>query len=169
MKTCFKCKSSKPLSEFYKHKGMSDGYLNKCKECTKIDSNRHRYENLDRVREYDRSRPNKAERTVKQSEYHKHGKGFEIARESVRRYRNNHPLRYKATNAVSSALRAKRILRPNTCENCKIECKPQGHHDDYLKPLDVRWLCITCHSEFHKQAREILREDGIVTGYMLVK
>lgn len=36
-KKCFKCGNILPLFDFYKHKGMSDGYLNKCKHCTKLD------------------------------------------------------------------------------------------------------------------------------------
>lgn len=36
-KKCFKCSVIKPLEDFYKHKGMSDGHLNKCKMCTKKD------------------------------------------------------------------------------------------------------------------------------------
>jgi hypothetical protein len=37
-KICFRCGIKKPLAEFYAHKGMGDGHLNKCKDCTKADS-----------------------------------------------------------------------------------------------------------------------------------
>ena len=39
MKTCFKCNKEKELSDFYKHKQMGDGHLNKCKVCTRDDVN----------------------------------------------------------------------------------------------------------------------------------
>lgn len=31
-KKCFKCSNVKPLTDFYKHKEMPDGHVNKCKE-----------------------------------------------------------------------------------------------------------------------------------------
>ena len=34
-KICFICKAEKPLTDFYPHKAMLDGHLNKCKDCTK--------------------------------------------------------------------------------------------------------------------------------------
>jgi hypothetical protein len=37
MKKCFKCGIEKQLSDFYKHKQMLDGHLNKCIDCTKND------------------------------------------------------------------------------------------------------------------------------------
>ena len=37
-KVCFKCNVDKLLSEYYRHKKMNDGHLNKCKDCTKNDT-----------------------------------------------------------------------------------------------------------------------------------
>lgn len=38
LKKCFVCGIEKELSEFYKHNKMHDGHINKCKECTKKQS-----------------------------------------------------------------------------------------------------------------------------------
>jgi hypothetical protein len=45
-KKCFKCKSIKPLTDFYKHKQMTDGHVNKCKECNKKDVSGNYINNL---------------------------------------------------------------------------------------------------------------------------
>ena len=46
---------------------------------------------------------------------------------------------------------------PKPCENCGItkvykdgRDGVQAHHCDYNKPLEVIWLCIKCHYEWHK-------------------
>lgn len=50
-------------------------------------------------------------------------------------------------------------LIPQPCEvkGCKEET--QKHHDDYSKPLEVRWLCRKHHLELHQQ--EQLQRSGI--------
>lgn len=44
-KICFKCGIDKPITDYYVHKQMGDGHLNKCKQCTKDDVSK-RYETL---------------------------------------------------------------------------------------------------------------------------
>jgi len=42
------------------------------------------------------------------------------------------------------------VLVPEPCEVCGAE-KVDAHHDDYAKPLEVRWLCRTHHGEVHRR------------------
>lgn len=137
MKTCFKCGVEKKLSNFYKHKEMKDGYLNKCKECTKSDSRSNRDKNIEYYRAYDNER-SKSEKRMKANI------------EQVKKYRGKYTNKYLAHNMVNNAIRNSKIVKPLQCEKCKEKTNLHGHHDDYAKPLEVRWLCVPCHSHWHK-------------------
>lgn len=56
---------------------------------------------------------------------------------------------------LSRAIKSGKIVRPMSCSECKKKCKPDGHHIDYSKPLDVIWICRTCHSR--KSPRTVIK------------
>ena len=134
MKTCFKCETSKPLSEFYTHRRMADGHLNKCKSCAKSDRATHY------------RRPGVRERVLA---YHKNRMTDPGQRARHKSYlavgRERHPEHYKARVILNHAIRDRRIVK-KPCEVCGCE-KTQGHHGDYSRPLDVQWFCFKHHRE----------------------
>lgn len=44
------------------------------------------------------------------------------------------------------------FIEKQPCEKCGFE-HAEKHHDDYDKPLDIRWLCRLCHTEQHEDER----------------
>lgn len=66
-------------------------------------------------------------------------------------WRKRHPKRYWAHLALNNALRMG-IIEREPCEVCGAE-KVDGHHPDYNRPLDVRWLCRRHHSQLHAKQR----------------
>jgi integrase len=52
-----------------------------------------------------------------------------------------------ARKSVARAITSGQLV-PQPCEDCGAT-DVHGHHDDYTKPLDVRWLCSTCHAKLH--------------------
>ena len=44
------------------------------------------------------------------------------------------------------------LIRPDYCMECRKVCKPYAHHDDYTKPLEIRWLCQACDRVAHQEA-----------------
>ena len=61
------------------------------------------------------------------------------------------PEKVQAHHKVKNAIKAHKIIKPFICEHCKTEKKLHAHHKDYNKPLDVMWLCASCHKKIHLQ------------------
>ena len=74
-------------------------------------------------------------------------------REKRPRYSDLTPDQKQRHDARSMArvYRKRGKLKPQPCERCGLTDKRflQMHHDDYSKPLAVRWLCVECHREYH--------------------
>lgn len=141
MKQCIKCARLLALDEFYRHPQMGDGHLNACKDCVRRDVKANRRGNLEYYRGYDRKRF--------KEDPDRRAAAFASSHQS----RRAHPEKYRARTAVNNALRDGRLIR-HPCEVCG-SAKSEAHHDDYSKPLEVRWLCVVDHADYHRQQREV--------------
>jgi hypothetical protein len=56
--------------------------------------------------------------------------------------------------AVNNAVRDGRLVR-KPFEGCGTTIRVEAHHDDYAKPLEVRWFCRTCHRAEHDALVEV--------------
>jgi len=59
--------------------------------------------------------------------------------------------KFKARQAVRYGLKNGKIVKPNECQVCSSGEELHAHHDDYQKPLQVTWLCVTCHKKVHSK------------------
>ena len=62
--------------------------------------------------------------------------------------------RYHAWAAVRRAKKAGQLVPPERCEQCGQLRKLEAHHQNYLEPMAVRWLCLACHRAAHRAARQ---------------
>lgn len=73
--------------------------------------------------------------------------GRKKTNEAVYRSIKKYPHKQKARLAVRYALRCGKLEKSDCkCGSHDVE----AHHDDYTKPLEVLWLCRSCHSQTHK-------------------
>lgn len=150
-KICFKCNENQPLSEFYKHAGMADGHLNKCKSCTKKDTKENVQKNYAYYREYDRNRANLPQRVEARKAYSQTIEGKLAARKRREKWTAENVIKRAASLIVNNAIRDGKLIKEYKCQECGIEnVRIHGHHDDYSYPMVVRWLCSKCHCAWHK-------------------
>lgn len=118
-KTCSQCFEEKFLTEFSKH--TRDGYRSECKKCSSIQKQLYRIKYKDKITEY---RVN---------------------------YVKQYPYKVKAHSRVTAAIHSGQLVSAKICQaiGCNETKNIEGHHDDYNKPLDVRWFCRQCHRGFH--------------------
>lgn len=150
-KTCFKCQKVLPISEFYVHQRMADGHINKCKTCTKADVKRNRIEKPDQLRAYEERRAKTEKRRA-------------LSLAQGKKQRAKHPERDAARTKLLRAVRAGIVAPWPVCAIPTCHEKPEAHHPDYSRPLDVVWLCSSHHKRAHHAADVADHHSNSVSG-----
>jgi rubrerythrin len=147
MKTCKRCGTDKPVTEFYAHPAMADGFLSFCKACVCARVRGEYAANPEKHKAREHARQQSAHRKAWKKAFYSSPEQIAKKVEYTRKWRAAHADKYRAHLAVGNALRDGKILRL-PCEVCGAT-KTEAHHDDYSRPLEVRWLCKIHHMIHH--------------------
>jgi len=146
MKTtlCTKCNQVKPISEFYKDKKCSANYgvQYHCKEC------------------------------IKEARKIYYDENFVKVNSNVRKYHKLHPGRLyhgptcnHAQAKLNREVKAGRILKPDLCKKCGEKKRLHAHHwNGYENPLQVIWLCPSCHHAAHGRGPKARQLGAMKSG-----
>jgi hypothetical protein len=74
-----------------------------------------------------------------------------LAFPSQAKWREKNPLKRWAHKALESALR-RGLIERQPCEVCGVE-GADAHHDDYTRPMTVKWLCRLHHKAEHARMK----------------
>ena len=136
MKRCSCCGITKTTAEYQKRAASKDGLTSSCKSCLSL-------------RDKARDTPERAA----QRKAYQHSVGKEVANSAKKRHDKANPKKRNARVAVGNAIRDGKLIK-KCCEVCG-NAESFAHHDDYNKPLLVRWLCDFHHKEWHKSNEPI--------------
>jgi hypothetical protein len=76
------------------------------------------------------------------------GEGKQSSADKSKKYRRDNPDKCCAHRVVRYALKKGRLDKL-PCEVCGSTVMVHAHHEDYSKPLDVKWLCNWHHAVAH--------------------
>lgn len=146
MKRCNVCGELSGVGNYYNKD-------NTCKPCRREKVRLNRLKNRDYYREYDKWRyanqPQVKDRIIR---YSISDEGRKASSKAKSAYICRNKEARAAHIIVGNAVRDGRLIKPKQCSIC-FEFKPSrqihGHHDDYTKPMEVRWMCAMCHTIEH--------------------
>ena len=87
--------------------------------------------------------------TLKSKKYRKTRTGKISIQKAAKKSLQKHYKKQLARINLNYHVKMGHIIKPKQCEcgNKKVE----GHHSDYSKPLQVIWLCRSCHANLHRK------------------
>jgi hypothetical protein len=119
-----------------------------CRECMRDQGAARRAANPDATRAAARERTRRHRALTPPAKRQRTPAEREAEKVREKKYAANNPEKRKARQAVNNAIAAGKLQR-GSCEICGAE-KAEAHHDDYAKPLAVRWLCAKHHRREHQ-------------------
>lgn len=138
---CGTCQRYRPSEDFYEDGKTFSGISSVCRQCHTAASIRTR--DKDRARETNASYMRRA-RAADPDRFRASDRAASVKK------RERSPEKVAARNAVNSAVKRGELQKPAACEECGQVKPVAGHHEDYARPLHVRWLCRRCHGLVHR-------------------
>lgn len=145
---CSRCHKDLPVEQFRKHS-------RRCHRCLADVAKEYRLKNPEKYLKCLRTayRKYRDERLAYAAEYYKRKGRRAISakdREWLDKWKRENRIKINAKARIRYAVKSGKLTRPDRCSVCNQKrSRISGHHPDYAKPLEVAWVCDSCHREIH--------------------